>query len=103
MSEERGKSVRPCIRCAVMVLLTVFLVQCINLDACLRKGHQRTFGPSPPLLPTWVVPVVDALLWLQLGLMALAVWRAPDGRWGMLPILLGLAFVCLLVAHTGYG
>jgi hypothetical protein len=83
-------------------LLTAFLVGGIHLDAVSRRGSQRVFAPSPPLLPARVEPTVDALLLVPLALIGLSFWRTPQ-RWAYLPALLALTFLCVVLTGGRLG
>jgi quinol-cytochrome oxidoreductase complex cytochrome b subunit len=62
----------------------------LHMEDARRKGQQRVFAPSPPLLPDWIFYTVYALLLLQLVLSAFGVWRVRTGRWWLAGILLVL-------------
>jgi hypothetical protein len=75
----------------------------LHMEDAKRKGQQRVFDPSPPLLPEWLLYTVNALLLVQLVVSGVAVWRIKTGRWWLAGILLVLWLVAVFIAETGFG
>jgi hypothetical protein len=45
----------------------------LHMEDSQRKGQQRAFAPSPPLMPEWIFYTVYVLLFLQLVVSAVGV------------------------------
>ena len=75
----------------------------LQLEDMRRKGQQRMFDTSPPLLPEWVFYSVHVLFLLQLVVSIVGVWQTTRGRWRLAGVLLVLWLTSVFFSGVRFG
>lgn len=69
----------------------------------LRRGSQRVFGPSPELLPEWMMNSIPVCLAIQLAISVYWIANVREKRWRLATVLLPLWLIATMVAQTRFG